>query len=84
MTLRHQRAETLRKMRHAIAKSHSDMAEHQTASVLASLDGAVFELEPEACRHISKVGRYCILDRLYGTEYCPEHMNFHRDGVPTR
>ena len=80
MTFRHQRAEELRKMRHSIAKSHGDMAEHQTASVLQSLDGAVFALEPEACRHISKAGRYCVLDRRYGMEYCPEHMNFHRDG----
>ena len=79
MTLRNQRAETLRNMRQAITRSHGDMAEHQTASVLASLDGAVFALEPEACRHISKVGRYCVLDRRYGMEYCPDHMNFHRD-----
>ena len=82
MTLRNQRAETLRKMRHSIAKSHSDMADHQTASVMASLDGAVFALEPEACRHISKVGRYCVLDRQYGMEYCHEHMNFHGNREP--
>ena len=82
MTLRHQRAETLRKMRHSITKSHSDMADHQTASVLASLDGAVFALEPEACRHVSKVGMYCVLERLYGKEYCPEHIIFHKGVEP--